>query len=108
MVALHLALEMELIQVIMYEDRKYKQRTVFFYTKCLLFFSGPLFVEPTSYDYDAPISEAGDLTEKFHAFKKVISKYEFIPDIPIPNTVPPKKSYGKVDMKYISSLFVGN
>ena len=73
----------------------------------LFFFSGPLFVEPTSYDYDAPISEAGDLTEKFHAFKKVISKYEFIPDIPIPNTVPPKKSYGKVNMKYISSVFVG-
>ena len=76
-------------------------------TQCSFFFSGPLFVEPTSYDYDAPISEAGDLTEKFHAFKKVISKYEFIPDIPIPNTVPPKKSYGKVNMKYISSVFVG-
>ncbi len=29
---------------------------------------------PTSYDYDAPISEAGDLTEKFFLIKEVIKK----------------------------------
>ena len=27
----------------------------------------------TSYDYDAPLSEAGDLTPKFHAFRQVIA-----------------------------------
>ena len=35
----------------------------------------PFQVEPTSYDYDAPISEAGDLTEKYFAFQKIIHKY---------------------------------
>lgn len=29
----------------------------------------------TSYDYDAPISECGDLTEKYFEFQKVTSKY---------------------------------
>ena len=29
---------------------------------------------PTSYDYDAPISEAGDLTPKFYAIKDVVQK----------------------------------
>ena len=29
---------------------------------------------PTSYDYDAPISEAGDLTQKFFDIKNVIKK----------------------------------
>lgn len=28
----------------------------------------------TSYDYDAPINEAGDLTDKFYAIQKVIKK----------------------------------
>lgn len=28
----------------------------------------------TSYDYDAPMSETGEVTEKFHAIRKVISK----------------------------------
>lgn len=31
----------------------------------------------TSYDYDAPISEAGDLTPKFFALRNVISKVPF-------------------------------
>lgn len=35
----------------------------------------------TSYDYDSPISECGELTKKFYAFKDVISKYTEIPDI---------------------------
>lgn len=65
-------------------------------------------MEPTSYDYDALISEAGDLTPKYYAFKEVISKYMSVPDIPIPNPVPLKKSYGVVDMKYVSSVFVAN
>lgn len=32
---------------------------------------------PTSYDYDSPISEAGDLTPKFFQIKKVIQKVSF-------------------------------
>ena len=34
----------------------------------------------TSYDYDAPLDEAGDLTEKFFAFREVIAKYAPVPD----------------------------
>ncbi|MEV8535551.1 beta-galactosidase family protein [Streptomyces sp. NPDC051211] len=38
----------------------------------------------TSYDYDAPIGEAGELTPKFHAFREVIGKYLDLPDGPLP------------------------
>lgn len=31
-------------------------------------------VQPTSYDYDAPISEAGDITNKYLALRESISK----------------------------------
>lgn len=34
----------------------------------------------TSYDYDAPLDEAGDPTEKFFAFREVIAKYAPVPD----------------------------
>ncbi|TCC22883.1 glycoside hydrolase family 35 protein [Kribbella speibonae] len=40
----------------------------------------------TSYDYDAPLDEAGNPTEKFHAFREVISRYA-----PVPDTVPASK-----------------
>lgn len=33
----------------------------------------------TSYDYDAPLDEAGDPTAKFHAFREVIAKYAPVP-----------------------------
>lgn len=36
----------------------------------------------TSYDYDSPISESGDLTEKFHAFREVIAKHAPVPALP--------------------------
>lgn len=32
----------------------------------------PYMSQPTSYDYDAPLSEAGDLTEKYFALREVI------------------------------------
>ncbi|MEU4291844.1 beta-galactosidase [Kribbella sp. NPDC026596] len=35
----------------------------------------------TSYDYDAPLDEAGNPTEKFHAFREVISRYAPVPDV---------------------------
>ncbi|MEU4197199.1 beta-galactosidase family protein [Kribbella sp. NPDC026611] len=37
----------------------------------------------TSYDYDAPLDEAGNPTAKFHAFRDVISRYA-----PVPEAVP--------------------
>lgn len=41
----------------------------------------------TSYDYDAPISESGDVTEKFRAFRDVIAKHAPVPDEPLPEPV---------------------
>ncbi|WP_086851594.1 glycoside hydrolase family 35 protein [Amycolatopsis kentuckyensis] len=38
----------------------------------------------TSYDYDAPLDEAGNPTPKYHAFRDVIARYHKVPD-----TVPP-------------------
>ena len=37
----------------------------------------------TSYDYDAPLDEAGNPTPKYHAFRDVISRY-----VPVPATIP--------------------
>ncbi len=38
----------------------------------------------TSYDYDAPITESGELTEKFHAFREVIARHAPVPDEALP------------------------
>ncbi|MFD5885156.1 beta-galactosidase family protein [Streptomyces sp. NPDC060334] len=38
----------------------------------------------TSYDYDAPLDEPGDPTEKFAAFREVIAKYAPVPTEPLP------------------------
>jgi beta-galactosidase len=38
----------------------------------------------TSYDYDAPLDEAGNPTAKYHAFRDVIARYQGVPD-----SVPP-------------------
>ncbi|XP_055334426.1 beta-galactosidase-like [Paramacrobiotus metropolitanus] len=59
----------------------------------------------TSYDYDAPISEAGDAgSEKFMAIRQLLAKYMPDPPGPIP---PPreKAAYGKLQMEYKGSLY---
>lgn len=39
----------------------------------------------TSYDYDAPLDEAGNPTAKFFAFREVISRYTEVPaEVPVP------------------------
>ncbi|MFD3418854.1 glycoside hydrolase family 35 protein [Streptomyces decoyicus] len=42
----------------------------------------------TSYDYDAPLTEAGDPGPKYHAFREVISRYAPVPDEPSPRAAP--------------------
>ncbi|XP_053570480.1 beta-galactosidase [Bombina bombina] len=59
--------------------------------------------QPTSYDYDAPLSEAGDLTDKYFAIRDVIKKYKQIPEGPIPPTTP-KFAYGEVYMEKVTTL----
>jgi beta-galactosidase len=63
-------------------------------------------LEPTvtSYDYDSPVSEAGDLTEKYYEFKKVISKYTKVEDDILPEPIS-KKAYGKVTLDRYAGLF---
>lgn len=50
---------------------------------------------PTSYDYDAPLSEAGDPTEKYFAIRNITKKYLPLPSGEVPAAVP-KSAYGKV------------
>lgn len=52
-------------------------------------FFGKYMPDVTSYDYDAPLSEAGDLTRKYHAMRAVISRFASLPDLPLPE--PAKK-----------------
>jgi beta-galactosidase len=46
----------------------------------------------TSYDYDAPLDEAGHPTAKYHAFRKVITRYLRVPD-PAPPPAPPAPEF---------------
>ncbi|CAN9510342.1 unnamed protein product [Ophioblennius macclurei] len=59
--------------------------------------------QPTSYDYDAPLTEAGDLTEKYFAIREVIKMYRDIPEGPIPPATP-KYAYGAVKMKKLQTV----
>jgi beta-galactosidase len=45
----------------------------------------------TSYDYDAPVGEAGELTPKFHLFREVIGRYAKLPDAKLPAPLPRMK-----------------
>jgi beta-galactosidase len=42
----------------------------------------------TSYDYDAPLDEAGNPTSKYHAFRDVIARYHKVPDSVPPSPQP--------------------
>uniref|UniRef100_A0A667YBE6 Beta-galactosidase n=1 Tax=Myripristis murdjan TaxID=586833 RepID=A0A667YBE6_9TELE len=61
--------------------------------------NSPYAPQPTSYDYDAPLTEAGDLTEKYFAIKE----HRKIPEGPVPPTTP-KYAYGAVKMKKLQTV----
>jgi len=63
--------------------------------------------QPTvnSYDYDSPLSEAGDPTEKYYLFRDVIARFN--PDFDPATPVPPaskKIAYGTVKLTQAASL----
>ncbi|CAN7737289.1 beta-galactosidase [Paenibacillus sp. LjRoot56] len=58
----------------------------------------------TSYDYDAPISECGDLTPKFHAIRRVLSQHMDIGECVLPEPIV-KKQYGGVNLTQKADLF---
>ncbi|KAI1292522.1 Beta-galactosidase [Halotydeus destructor] len=51
----------------------------------------------TTYDYDAPLTEAGDPTEKYFAVRDLLSKYVQLPDMPLA-VAQPKMAIGPVKM----------
>ncbi|XP_072117244.1 beta-galactosidase-like isoform X1 [Mobula birostris] len=57
----------------------------------------------TSYDYDAPLSEAGDPREKLHAIRAVISEFRDVPVGPIPPPTP-KIAYGRLALTKVGSV----
>ncbi|CAD5111240.1 DgyrCDS569 [Dimorphilus gyrociliatus] len=64
----------------------------------------PFKVCPTSYDYDAPLSEAGDMTSKFEAIRKLLGKYKQLsPMNPVPKNST-KLNIGPVKMTKIASI----
>lgn len=62
--------------------------------------------DPTSYDYDAPCNEAGDLTGKYFSLKNVILSYLPNPNITIPVPVSPKLVLPKITLtRDLGSIF---
>ncbi|XP_014459984.2 beta-galactosidase-1-like protein [Alligator mississippiensis] len=57
----------------------------------------------TSYDYDAPLSEAGDPTEKLFAIREVIAKFQPVPQGPMPPATR-KHAYGYVPLRKYAGL----
>ncbi|XP_061579637.1 beta-galactosidase-1-like protein [Cololabis saira] len=57
----------------------------------------------TSYDYDAPLTEAGDPTEKLLAIRDVISQFGKVPSGPMPPATP-KFAYGFVTLKKVGNV----
>ncbi|WP_371825296.1 glycoside hydrolase family 35 protein [Paenibacillus soyae] len=58
----------------------------------------------TSYDYDAPLTEWGDITPKYDAIRAVMEKHGFEAGCPLPEPLP-KRSYGKVALSESGQLF---
>ena len=58
--------------------------------------------QPTSYDYDAPLNEAGDPWEKYTVIRDVIKKYNTVPDHIPPATQ--KTAYGQVQADQYNTL----
>ncbi|GAU98931.1 hypothetical protein RvY_10003 [Ramazzottius varieornatus] len=58
----------------------------------------------TSYDFDAPLNEAGDPTEKYYRVRKLLAKYVPLPPGPAPKPSP-KGEYGEVQVSFVGSVF---
>lgn len=66
-------------------------------------FDGNYLPTVTSYDYDAPLSEAGDPTPKYFAFRDVIAKYRKLPEMAVPGASV-KKAFGEIALTQQASL----
>jgi len=60
--------------------------------------------DTTSYDYDALLSESGEITEKYKAFQEVIARYTELPQVEFTTEIK-QKAYGKLAVKEKVALF---
>ncbi|KAF8777675.1 Beta-galactosidase like protein [Argiope bruennichi] len=58
----------------------------------------------TSYDFDAPLTEAGDPTPKYYAIRDAIGKFLPLPPGPVPQPSPKMKS-PKITLKKVMSIW---
>lgn len=58
----------------------------------------------TSYDYDALLTEDGQITPKYEAFRQVIAKYTDIPDMKLTTEIK-RKAYGTLQAEKKTGLF---
>ena len=58
----------------------------------------------TSYDYDAVLTEDGQITEKYRMYRDVIAKYREIPEVTLTTTIR-RKAYGELRAEDRVSLF---
>ncbi|MGN1136223.1 MAG: beta-galactosidase family protein [Oscillospiraceae bacterium] len=66
--------------------------------------SGSKTGDVTSYDYDAPLTEDGQITAKYEAFKSVLAKYTDIKTVPLSMDIK-RKSYGTISCTGRADLF---
>lgn len=58
----------------------------------------------TSYDYNCPVSECGDLTDKYYAIRAVIEKkFGELPPLTVCNSI--KKAYGSIGLSERAGMF---
>lgn len=67
-------------------------------------YDGRLIPDVTSYDYDAPLTEDGQITEKYWEFRKIISEFRKIPEVSFTTAIE-RKSYGRIPVKEKVGLF---
>ena len=67
-------------------------------------YNGRLGSDVTSYDYDAPLTEDGQMTEKYYEFQDVISKFREIPEVEFTTPIV-RKTYGTLRVKEKAGLF---
>lgn len=60
--------------------------------------------QTTTYDYDAPLTEWGEPSEKYFKFKEVISNFKELPKVNISNNIK-FKDYGEIKLSNKVSLF---
>ncbi|MBW4084164.1 beta-galactosidase family protein [Paenibacillus sp. S150] len=57
----------------------------------------------TSYDYDAPLTEWGDITDKYTAIRRVLEKHGVPEGGPLPEPIP-RRAYGSVSLEERAEL----